>query len=67
MGSIESAFRSARIEAVEHMSKMETIDQNWGETTITDILIAEVASAVVAHKFNQMMKHTQALIGSGGG
>lgn len=61
MGSIESALRSARIAAVEHMSKMETIDQKWGETTITDILIAEVASAVVVHKFNQ---HDEAHTGS---
>lgn len=61
MESIEDAFRSARIEAVEHMSKMETIAQNWGETTITDILIAEVASAVVVHKFNQ---HDEAHTGS---
>jgi|GEM_PF-5923653 hypothetical protein maviaA2_03502 len=61
MGSIENAFRSARIEAVKHMSKMETINQNWGETTITDILIAEAASAVVVHKFNQ---HDEAHTGS---
>lgn len=61
MGNIENVFRSARIEAVEHMSQMETIGQNWKETTITDILIAKVASAVVVYEFNQ---HEEARIGS---
>ena len=50
---VEDAFKMARIKAVKHMSKMDRIAQNWGETSITDILIAEVGSAVVVHRFSQ--------------
>ncbi|MEU8344888.1 DUF6615 family protein [Spirillospora sp. NPDC048832] len=53
MAAVDDAFRSARIEAVRHMTACEQVSLRWSETSITEIVMAQAARAVTVVPFTQ--------------
>lgn len=53
MATVEDAFRWARIHAMRHMAVCEDARLHWGETSVTELVIAHAATAVTVVPFTQ--------------
>lgn len=51
--TVEDAFRRARKQAVQHMSACEKAQLQWGETSVTEIVMSRAAAAVSVVPFSQ--------------
>ncbi len=59
--TVAEAFRQARIQAARHMAASDAAVLRWGETTITEIVMARAAAAITVVPFTQ---HAEALGGA---
>lgn len=53
MTTVQDAFRRARIISARHMTAAEAAKLPWGETAVTEMLIAHAATAVTVVPFTQ--------------
>lgn len=58
MTSVGKAFRQARVKALQHMETCDRAKLRWAETSITEIVISEAASAVSVAPFSQREEGT---------